>query len=170
MGDGNPVIPLGGRFFRRPERTTARQDAWQMRHVGDAGLHAFIGRDLTDEATVAEFVLTILRSGEKFHLLAGALVEDGKAKWTEADAEANAEWFADLDEPEDKATLEREFLATLRGFFGTAGRSSTPSPSSSSPRSDVAEPATLAPPAESPFAPHWTAGDPVDAGASSVVR
>ena len=130
------LIPLGGRYFTATEHTTARQDAWMLVQAGDAGL-GNVGKvdDPTQtEAHVQSLTLSAFRSGKMFHLLAGALVEvDGNQpnKWTEAEAEKNAEFFAEMTDAESKATIFNSFVEILLPFFLTALPSLPDSPSAS---------------------------------------
>lgn len=123
------VIKLGTRWFQPAEQTTARQDGWMQVQIADAGLLRFVGKTL-DEETARELVITVLRSGKREHLLAGALVE-ADVPWTPQVAEQNAEYFANLTDPESKAALDEAFVPTLAGFFLGAPPSSVPSPNAS---------------------------------------
>lgn len=123
------VIPLGGKYFVPTEHTTARQDGWMVVQMADAGLDQFAGRTL-DEATSRDLVLAALRSGKTWHLLAGLLVESGKA-WTPQIAEENAAFFAELSDLESKRAMDEAFLGLLAGFFFNAPTSSALSPSAS---------------------------------------
>src|SRR5215213_860285 len=109
------VLALGGRYFQPAEHTTARQDGWMQVQIADAGLLAFMGKTL-DETVARDLVIAVLRSGKREHLLAGALVEADVA-WTPKNADENAEYFANLSDPEAKAALDDAFVPTLAGFF-----------------------------------------------------
>jgi hypothetical protein len=160
------IIKLGaGRFFAPAEQTTARQDGWITVQAADAGITRFIGRTL-DEHTAVDLVIQVLRSGKREHILAGVLVEQD-VKWTPETAEQNAEFFAEITDPEAKAALADAFIPALAGFFLSGAESSTDSPSASTattpaprsartPRKSAtrstkrAAPAAAAPGAESP--------------------
>jgi hypothetical protein len=123
------VLKLGDRWFQPAEQTTARQDGWMQVQIADAGLLKFVNKQL-DEETARELVVSVLRSGKREHLLAGALVEPD-VPWSVATAEQNAEYFANLTDPESKAALDEAFVPTLAGFFLGAPPSSPPSPNAS---------------------------------------
>jgi hypothetical protein len=130
------VIPLGApgakRYFTPAAETTARQDGWIMVQVVEAGVLKFAGKPMTEELA-RDLVHEVLKSGKQEYLLAGLLVEQG-VKWTPDAAAANAEWFADLSDPESKAALRSQFIPLLAGFFLDATSSSAPSPSVSGTR------------------------------------
>jgi hypothetical protein len=133
------VYYLGGRMFSPTETLTARQDGWLMVQLSDTGLFDVLGKGLgtKDEQAIArELIVEAHRSGKYFHIIAGRVVEDEK-KWTPKDAEANAEWFADLSTPDDKAQLTTAFVEVLSGFFTSAGASLVGSPTVSPTSNDA---------------------------------
>jgi len=119
------VYPLGGRWFAVTETLTSRQDGYLIVQTQDIGLSAILAKRLTvagvdadaADADVARELIVAAHRADKFHrIIAGRLVEDGK-KWNPKDAEANADYFADLSAPEDKAHLAQAFTEVLAGFF-----------------------------------------------------
>lgn len=107
----------------------------------DAGVMGFAGKAL-DESAAMQLTASIFRSGKLEHLLAGALVEDGK-KWTAKDADANAEAFGELTDPIEKQQMLNGIVEVLAHFFRSAPLSSTPSPSVSTEAAEAAvEPPT----------------------------
>jgi hypothetical protein len=128
------VIALGGsgakRYFAPAAETTARQDGWLMVQVADAGIAKAIGKGLKDETESLSVVIEILRSGKWEYLLAGILVERD-VPWTPETAEANAEWFAGLTDPESKQAIRDNLMPLLAAFFLNAPLSSMPSPNAS---------------------------------------
>lgn len=76
------------------------------------------GDDL--DRVAEEVILNAYRSGNLFRLLAGLVVEEGK-KWSVKSAEANAIFFSELDEKEDKEAIREALLGVLLSFFVNAG-------------------------------------------------
>lgn len=121
------VIPLGGRFFAPAEQTTVRQDGWTMAQVEDAGLLDLLSDStVSDEARARKLIVRAMRSGLYCGIAAGLLVEIDK-KWSVAEAEKNAEAFAELTSAEDKAALLDAFSESLTRFFTSGLFRSTPS-------------------------------------------
>ena len=136
-------------MFSAPEQTTARQDAYMIAQAIDAGVMGFAGKALDEDAAL-KLSASILRSGKLEYLLAGALVEDGK-RWAAKDADANAEMFGELTDPESKQQMLTGIVEVLSHFFRSAPLSSTPSPSASTEAETAApEPTNDAPPSIAP--------------------
>jgi len=137
------TIKIDGREFHGiTESMSARQDDFiltQLRQSGAMEVLAALPKNAStaerDAASDAMFN-KILESGRKYRLLAGLLTEQGK-KWSHAQAEANAEHFAELSGTEDKLTMNRELMRLVVLFFRFGAESSTTSPNSSS-QSDAA--------------------------------
>lgn len=129
------VFPFGEpenlRFFGPAEQTTSRQDGWLIVQLEDAGIFALAnGPGLSDEKAARAVMAQAHRSGLYHKILAGLFVEDGK-KWTVKEAEANAEFFADVTDPDQKEILMASFVGALKGFFSKEESSSPPSKTSS---------------------------------------
>jgi hypothetical protein len=127
------IYYLGGRTFSLTEGLTGRQDGWMIVQTQDIGLDAIINRRLradgdkaaegaADLEAARSFIVEAHRAGKYHSIIAGRVVEDGK-KWTPKDAEANAEFFADLSEPADKMQLADLFATVLKDFFLSAASS-----------------------------------------------
>jgi hypothetical protein len=158
------VYVLGGRIFSAPELTTARQDAYLMAQAIDAGVLGFAGKKLDDDTAIT-LTSSILRSGKLEYLLAGALVEDVDGelrKWTAKTADANAEYFGELTDPDAKAQMITGIVEVLVGFFRGALPSSSASPS-------VSTTAAASPPAPSTSdAPATESAAPVPAATGAA--
>ena len=113
------VYVLGGRIFSVPEQTTARQDAYMIAQAVDAGVMAFAGKALNEDVAL-QLSAALFRSGRLEYVLAGGLVEDGK-KWTAKDAEANADFFGELTDPESKQQVLTGVVEVLAAFFRGPG-------------------------------------------------
>lgn len=125
------VYPLGGRVFRLAEQTTGRQDGWVMVQMEDAGILKLAATSgLSDEEAARAVMVQAFRTEKFFAILAGALVEDG-VPWSVESATANAEFFANLSDPEQKQMLLVNFVEIIASFFLLAGKRSSPSPTSS---------------------------------------
>ena len=132
------VYPFGGpenlRFFAPAEQTTSRQDGWLMVQLEDAGILSLADKsksgDEPDEAGKRAVMVQAIRSGHFHKILAALFVEDGKT-WNVKDAEANAEFFADVTDPAQKEALMSSFVGVLAGFFTKGESPSTPSATSS---------------------------------------
>lgn len=115
-----PEIVVAGRKFRPPTRTSLRQDMYMSERLEAADLDDLMDRfdpkagklDKAGESAV----LQAYRNGVLFDVLAGVLVEDGK-KWSPEEAKRNAEFFANLEEEEDKAAVRGPMVATILFFF-----------------------------------------------------
>lgn len=127
------LIGLGGRVFTLAEQTTSRQDGWVMVQLEDAGILGLLTQGVKafeDDGAMRSVIAQAIRSNKYHHIAAGLLVEVDK-KWTPADAEQNAEFFAELTAPDDKRQIAAAFEGLLLGFFQNAVQSSKPSPTSS---------------------------------------
>jgi hypothetical protein len=143
------VYVLGGRSFAPTETLTGRQDGWLIVQTQDIGLTAILGKRLSNESTDEDVARSLIveahRSGKYHHVIAGRLVEDGK-KWNPKDAEANAEYFAELSDPADKSQLTTAFVEVLNGFFMTVAGSLTAS--ATSPTTTTATAPAVPPPSD----------------------
>lgn len=132
LGAGPFVI--AGRTFRQPESKSIAQDAWIERRYRSSGLTDLArtagARTETIEELSERLLWEGLESGVIYELLAGMLVEDGTA-WTRASAERNAQWFATLTAPADKAIVYDSIGALLFRFLKVAAVSKLISESSS---------------------------------------
>lgn len=113
-------VKVSGRTFIPATRTTIQQDLFVMSRMRDTGLDK-----LVDNIDLKQFKLTkyaeevIVRAymtGMVFEVLAGLLVEQGK-KWSEKSAMANAEFFANLDDDQDKENISRPLVSVVLHFF-----------------------------------------------------
>ncbi|HET7552197.1 MAG TPA: hypothetical protein VFK04_12975 [Gemmatimonadaceae bacterium] len=125
------VILLGGRRWRPAQETTARHDDWVMLQVIEADLET-LSQTAPGADAAREILIRAIRSGKTYLLLAGMLVEEGRA-WTPESATANAEFFANLTSMEDKQTLRAALVHRailpffLRGVaFSRTSQSSSP--------------------------------------------
>jgi hypothetical protein len=145
------ILTVAGRTFRPCASTTFEQDIWIMSMLRDAGImkagESFQPgkEDLSEIATAV--VMQAFTSGKLFEILAGTLEEIGVV-WSIPTARANAQFFAQLTAPEDKAALNGSIVGALMGFFISGALSSVTSQKSSRPtmthndvgvRSDVAQ-------------------------------
>jgi hypothetical protein len=126
------VHNIGGRFFEESSAATrsSRHDGWIMVVLEDAKILGATLKgisELANEDAARKLVIETMRSGKFHHIVAGLLVEMDK-KWSIDSAEANAEWFAELTAPEDKAAILSAFTEALLNFFLNGAPSSTPSP------------------------------------------
>ena len=131
-----------GRLFAPAEQTTSRQDGWVMVQLEDAGILKLLtqgAKAFADEDAVRRIIAQALRSGKYHHIVAGLLVEDG-TKWTPAGAEQNAEYFADVTDPDEKKQIADTFEAMLLSFFQHGAPSLTPSTTVSETTADAPTP------------------------------
>lgn len=125
------VHNIGGRFFEESSAATrsGRHDGWIMVQLEDAKILGATLKGLAElgnEEGARKLVIETMRSGKFHHIVAGLLVEM-ETKWSIDAAEKNAEWFAELTNPEDKAAILNAFVAALMDFFLNGAPSSTPS-------------------------------------------
>jgi hypothetical protein len=150
------VYVLGGRTFAPTETLTGRQDGWLIVQTQDIGLTDILKKrlsnastdkdetDAADQEVARSLIVEAHRSGKYHHVIAGRLVEDGK-KWNPKDAEANAEYFAELSDPADKSQLTTAFVEVLNGFFMTVAGFLTASQTSSAKTTTATAPAVQPP-------------------------
>jgi hypothetical protein len=101
-----------------------------MLQVIDADLETFAESEPGTDAA-REILIRAIRSGTLYRLLAGLLIEEGRA-WTPESAAANAEFFAGLTSIEDKQTLRASLVhRAILPFFLRGVAFSRTSPSSS---------------------------------------
>lgn len=113
------VYKLGGRIFAPAEQLTARQDGFLRAQISDTGLVEILSRGLAsgEEQQIAQrLIVEAYRTGTLFHVVAAWLAETG-TKWTVKDANANAEFFGDLTDEEDKSQLALIFAEAITNFF-----------------------------------------------------
>lgn len=133
-----PDITVAGRRFVSSTSTTFRQDLYVMQLIADAGLErmspAVMAHGYELDTLSEQVILAAFASGKLFPLL-GAVLEEVGVPWTLLGAKENAEFFANLRDPQDKAALNASIAAVILGFFmsgllssGTSRRSSTSSP------------------------------------------
>jgi hypothetical protein len=130
------TITLDGRKFRQvTEALTASQDDYILAHIRAAGavevLSDLDGRQRSKEKRAEDLLTRILLTGQKHHILAGCLTEEGKA-WSRKDADANAERFAAITDVAEKTAMQREIVGFVLGFFTFGEPSSETSQKSSS--------------------------------------
>lgn len=124
---------VGGRTFRTSAKTTLKQDLYLWAAISEAGLQNVV--DDFDKETKSlsaqgeKDMLHAYRSGALFKVMGGVLVEEG-IRWTAAAAERNAEFFEDVDDPEDKKILQAQMVAIVLHFFVSAGALRQTSPKS----------------------------------------
>lgn len=150
------VLTFRGRRFIQSARISMRQDARILDLTERSGLTAFFSEaaakpnEPVKPDIVRGLIVECYRKGTLWDLLAALLREEGKEKWTQADADATAEMFAELDDPEEKARAYDAILELLLGFFVAARESWRSSqPSAATPSGPTLTPqSTLAPIAE----------------------
>src|ERR1051326_4360447 len=105
------VYVLGGRTFAPTEHLTGRQDGYLIEQTQALGTASIIKKygELSDTDVARMLIVEAYRTGKFYAVIAGRLVEDGK-KWNPKDAETNADFFADLSDPEEKAQLLAAFV------------------------------------------------------------
>lgn len=135
-------VTLDGRTFRPAFQTTFEQDFYLMDRVATAGLDKMVD-GLKPDADLEEFsrdlLLKAYRSGKLFEILAGVMIEeDSPLGWMVEEAEANAEFFRNLSDPDDKVALQGVLVGVILGFFVNADGSLTTSPKPSGRRSTPA--------------------------------
>jgi hypothetical protein len=128
------TIRLDGREFQGiTQELTASQDDYLLGHLRSAGALEIVG-DLDKKRTPrkrAEDLLTaVMLAGRTYHVIAGCLTENGK-KWTRAEADRNAERFAEIISAEEKQGMRVAITRFVIGFFQLGEPSSMNSPKSS---------------------------------------
>jgi hypothetical protein len=142
---GEPIV-LAGRSFRPAVAYTFANDLYVARELAASGVtEAFQAMASTPELdrARAKMVVAAFTSNRLCALLAGILHEDG-VKWREAVAARNADFFAELTDPNDKAALLASLVERIAGFFLSGLASSTTSPNSSSDAGPVSDAQTQA--------------------------
>ena len=134
------VYVLGGRTFAPTEQMSSKQDGWLVGQVSDMGLFDLLKdrANRSEEDIGRDLLVAALRTGRFHGIIAGGVLEEGKAKWTVKDAEAVAEFLGDLTAPDDKAQLMTLFGEVLQRFFLGAA-SLMPTATSSKPTSAGSE-------------------------------
>jgi hypothetical protein len=127
MSDGLKVHVIAGRVFAEVPGMTYRRHLYVIKHYASAKLEA------------GQPVLNIVDPSHGPAILAGFLVpvEEGTPdKWTPEGADALAEWFGSLEDPEAFEVLNAMLLGLVQGFFGGSGHSSGTFPIASANTSD----------------------------------
>ena len=113
-------ITIQGRTFRTPKRTTIAQDLYARKMLKAANLDTFVQRiDLKTyemDEFAEEIILRAYDTGVLFQMLSALLAEDG-VKWTEEWAGSAAQFFADVEEEDDKAKLFQPIAGLVLSFF-----------------------------------------------------
>src|SRR5712664_4231995 len=115
------TITLDGRKFRSISQSlTANQDDYILAHLRLAGaievMSDLDGVKRTQEQRAEDLLTRILLSGRTHQILAGCLTEDGKV-WSRAEADANAERFAEITDVEEKTAMRSSIVKFVIGFF-----------------------------------------------------
>jgi hypothetical protein len=115
---GDTIVIAGLTFHGVSQELPAAQDHYLIGQLRLAGCIDFLMNAKGGTAEeVAEGLLTrLLVSGHASQVLAGCLTEDGK-KWSVASAEANAEMFDQVKDPESKRAMRDALLCFVLGFF-----------------------------------------------------
>lgn len=131
-----PDLVIAGRTFRKCVTTTFEQDIYIMAMLRDAGImkagESFNPEVASLDDVAQDVILRAFTSGKLFEILAGTLEEVGEP-WSIPNARANAQFFAQLTDQADKATLHGSIVGALLGFFITGAQSSMISRKSSRP-------------------------------------
>jgi hypothetical protein len=126
------TITLDGRqFVGMTKEVTAAQDDYIFGHLRQAGAMGDDGAERTKEQRAEKMLTTILLSGRKHFLVAGAFTEEGKV-WNRVEADANAERFAAITSTEEKKAMQSSIVALVIGFFMSGEQSLGTSPNASS--------------------------------------
>ncbi len=118
-------VDVGGRKFivatRQNYRQTGYINKWRRASKLDEMLKRFDPENDTEVSSfVADLIVESFENDAVFHLLAGGLLEvkHGRAQpWTLVHADALANWFAELDDPNDQARLNKAILGVVASFF-----------------------------------------------------
>lgn len=139
-----PPITCEGRTFRLQKDLSAEQDMYNMALVVELGLDKVDYASLLDEDDEARtqeakaLIAAVYRSGKMFHLLAGALVQDG-VEWEDGVirddkgnviGHENARFFARTKDREFRNAIEAYIVFLLISFFALGTGSSETSPNS----------------------------------------
>lgn len=129
-------LTIEGRLFVQ-ESPTFEQELYIMEQATLAGLPE-VGKLTLDPATqsltgpVQQMIIRAYKSGALFRLMAALVTEQG-TEWTPEAAEANAEFFKHVRDPESKAQLQPALVAAILAFFESAASSDLTSLISSDP-------------------------------------
>lgn len=152
-----------GRKFHMSEGTTSSQDMWVMTRLDRAGLEAISAANNTPEkldSLAIQLVEAAYEAGTLYEIIAGMYVEKG-IKWTRERAYANAQYFADMTDREDKQKFQGSVASILLMYFvsglvsrATSLKSSEAEGSQAGPEVSVEPPssATPSPGSSSPIA------------------
>lgn len=140
-----PLV-IQGRVFVPVEKTTFEQDMYIMSRMRKAKIDSLLqttGIDPTSLSKVGESILiAAYETGMLFELI-GALYNEKGKKWTPEGAKERAEFFAGLDDQEDKAKTTNTIATIIISFFVSAERlseiSKSYSPESETPPSEPSE-------------------------------
>lgn len=112
------LIRIDGREFQGVnQELSAAQDDYlvgQLRDAGAAG--ALLNAADHPEAQAEQLLTRIMVSGRASQVLAGCLTEVGKT-WNYAEATRNAERFAAVTNPQEKAAMRGAIVGFVLGFF-----------------------------------------------------
>lgn len=129
----NMLLNVAGRKFRPMPKTTFRQDMYigsLLRHAGLLKVAAGFNPESDDLSDVAmDVIATAFEHGKLFDILGGIMEEEG-VPWSIATAKANATFFSDLTEDEDKRQLHGAIVGAIMGFFVSGALSMKSSPNS----------------------------------------
>jgi hypothetical protein len=130
------TIKLDKREFQVVDHAlTASQDFYILAHIQSSGaievMYDTDGKKRSDRGRSRLVANRLDLSGETFAILAGCLTEVGK-KWTRAEAERNAEIFAEITDKEEKRVMRSILTTLVNAFFEQEGKSQRTSPRSSS--------------------------------------
>lgn len=131
----NQEITLDGRkFLGISDALTASQDDYILGHLRKSGaleiLQGIDGQKRTREQRTEDLLTGILLSGRTHNILAGVFTEEGKT-WNRADADANAEKFAQITDIDEKSAMRSGLVGFVIGFFSSGVPLSKTSPKSS---------------------------------------
>jgi len=123
------TITLAGRRFVMSTRISFAQDARMMDLAEVTGLDALMvhASKSTDEESkdraVRKLVIEGFRKGTLFDMVATALVEEGKPRWTREDADEISAMIGDLTDPTDKELITQALVGIISSFFAAARQS-----------------------------------------------
>lgn len=111
---------VGGRVFTTATKTTFKQDLYLWEALSAANLDNLIEHfdELKNNLTSMgrQVILQAYKSGALFRVLGGVLMERG-VKWSPEVAEANAEFFEELTDPDDKEAIRGQMIQVVLHFF-----------------------------------------------------
>lgn len=133
--DGN-ILEINGRRFKPLTKTKYKQDIYVMSLLRDAGLVQMAAgfNPLTDDVSevAQEIIVKAFAAGQLFQILGATMAEEG-VPWTIEGSKANAEFFENLEEEDDKKQLHGAIVGVLMGFFVSGALASAISQKSSDP-------------------------------------